>query len=136
MRLRRTSRRPEAEINIAPLIDVVFLLIIFSMVVSQFTKVQSEEIELPEASQGDAADLAPAPRLIVNVSADGNVVVDGRPVAPAELDTLLAGLGPDPEVVIRGDRATAWRTVRRIMQACAARGISKVKVAVTEPEGP
>ncbi len=135
MRLRKTSRAPSAEINIAPLIDVVFLLIIFSMLVSQFVRVQAEELELPEATTGERpAEITPR-QLVVNISADGSVVSNGRPRDQAALVQLLADHAAshaDPQVLIRGDRASAWGVARDVMAACARRGMDKVRVAVTE----
>ena len=138
MWLYRPKRRLGCEINITPLIDIVFLLIIFSMIVSQFTKVEVEELSLPEAEKGQPRKETPLSRLIVNVRKDGTIVVAGRSHSVASLGQLVAAraretAAGDVSVLIRGDRAAPWKDIAQIMQACAARNVRRVKVAVLEP---
>ena len=138
MRLIRKKRRPSCEINITPLIDIVFLLIIFSMVLSQFSKLRAAKVRLPEAHKGVDPSPALAGRVVVNVLFGGRVVVFGRTHSQESLDRLLAARaaqsGPDGvSVLIRGDRHAPWRVVSRILKLCAARGIERVKVAVVPP---
>ncbi|HUS93052.1 MAG TPA: biopolymer transporter ExbD [Phycisphaerae bacterium] len=140
MRLARPRRRYGCEINITPLIDIVFLLIIFAMVVSQFTRLQAENVSLPEARKGRAPTTAPAARVVVNVLDDGRMVAYGREHTAESLEALLADAagraGPaGVSVVIRGDRQAQWARVSAILRACAARGIEQVKVAVVAPGG-
>jgi len=136
MRLRKTQTRHGCEINIAPLIDVVFLLIIFFMAISQISRVDIEKVKLPEATESDPP--AKPGRLIVNVLADGQIIVSGRSNTLASLNHILAsGVresgAAELSVLIRADRQTHWEYVGRIMRACADRGISRVKVSVCEP---
>lgn len=140
MRLIRPRRKFGCEINITPLIDIVFLLIIFSMVVSQFSKLRAEKLQLPRAYKGADPAAAGRGRIVVNVLHDGGIRVARRAYSLSSLAGLLAAQtrkrGPeDVSVVIRGDRRTPWATVARILQVCAARGIGRVKVAVIEPGG-
>ena len=141
MQLRKTKRTYGCEINIAPLIDVVFLLIIFFMTVSQITRVEAEDLTLPEARQGEAPKETPAGRFIVNVHQDGRIVVAGRTRSIASLQDMLAGelaerSADEITVLVRGDRDTPWERVSEIMRACAAQGIGRVRVAVIEPDAP
>ncbi|NLX07862.1 MAG: biopolymer transporter ExbD [Phycisphaerae bacterium] len=136
MRLRKTRRTYGTEINIAALIDVVFLLIIFFMTVSQFTRVEAEPLALPEAQQGRQDDSAMG-RMIVNLHADGRIVVAGRTCSDEQLQALLvrekSAAGPDgPAVLIRGDRDALWRSVSTVMRLCAAENIQKVRVSVVD----
>jgi len=140
MRLRKPQRPFGSEINIAPLIDVVFLLIIFFMTVTQFAHVELEDaIEPPEARP--PADNSPLPgRLVVNVHADGRIVVLGQTRTQQQLDELLTDLlkGRQPgdvSVLVRGDRRLPWRTAASILSACSARGINRVRVATVKPDG-
>ena len=89
MRLAKPRRRYGCEINITPLIDIVFLLIIFSMVVSQFARLQAENVSLPEAYKGKDATSASSARIVVNVTDDGRVMVFGRQQSDASLGELL-----------------------------------------------
>jgi len=144
MRLRRPQIQRGWAVNIAPLIDVVFLLIIFSMMVSHFSRVQVEALALPEAAQGEAAPPDRPPPVVVNVLKDGSVVLGGIAHSADALRAALASEraarpAGDLEVVVRGDRATDWAHVARVMSACAAEGIGQVRVAVVEAqaaEGP
>lgn len=137
MRLRKKQHDRPCEISIAPLIDVVFLLIIFFMVVSQFTRVKLEAVSLPEASQGELPEEMPARRVILNVYADGRINNEGVELNLVSLGQLLkmekAEHGSERlTILIRSDRKAAWKTVREIMKVCAGEGLSRVKVAVTD----
>jgi len=141
VQLRKTKRTYGCEINIAPLIDVVFLLIIFFMTVSQITRVEVEALALPEARQGEAPQETPAGRFVVNVHQDGRIVVAGRARSVASLQTMLArerkeAGAAELTVLVRGDRDTPWEKVAEIMRVCAAQGIGRVRVAVIEPQAP
>ncbi len=136
MRLHRPPRFQGARINIAPLIDVVFLLIIFSMTITQFKRAEFEKLELPRATQGrDLPDAAV--RLTVNVGHDGRIVMDGREWSPAGLDAMLAEHarrhgGASIDVLLRGDRRVDWHAVREVMSACGRQGIGRVRLAVAD----
>ena len=137
MRLRKKQHDRPCEISIAPLIDVVFLLIIFFMVVSQFTRVKLEAVSLPEASQGELPDEMPARRVILNVYQDGRIINEGVEHDLVSLGQLLkmemAEHGSERlTILIRSDRKASWKTVRKIMKVCAGEGLSRVKVAVSD----
>ena len=139
MRLTRPRRKPGVKIYMTPLIDVVLLLIIFSMVVPHFAKLRAEPVVLPEARRGQEPLAEGDGQIVVNVLPGGELVVLGAVLAPLALDELLASqvarLGPGGvSVVIRGDKRTAWPAVAKVMRLCGSRRISHVKVAVTEPE--
>ena len=140
MRLTKTRRKFGCEINITPLIDIVFLLIIFSMVVSQFTKLEVEKLDLPTAQKGQPPRAGGDGRVVVNVRREGGIVVSGRRHSARSLAGLLAveaeRRGPrNVRVLIRSDRRTPWAAVAGILQACAARRIDRIQVAVTGPRG-
>jgi len=139
MKLHKARRSFGTEINIAPLIDVVFLLIIFFMTVSQITKMEVEPVTLPEAAKGEAPKELATGRVIVNVLEDGRIVVAGQPCTPQALRGLLAQevkqRGSEEVVVlVRGDREAPWRQAAAVLQACGANGIGQVRVAVIEPQ--
>ena len=108
MQLTKTRRRHACEIGIAPLIDVVFLLIIFFMTISQISRVEAENLTLPEASEGTPVELAPQGRLIVNVPDDGRVVIAGETCSPTRLEELLTQArderGPGNLTALLGER--------------------------------
>ena len=121
-----------------PMIDIVFLLIIFFMTVSQVSEVNRERLELPQ--QPGAQDQRPAV-LTVNFTADGQMVVGGIVYQLSELIALvadeLARLGDDPTrltVVMRADRDVASGVVSSLVKALASMDIRKVRFAVQVPE--
>ena len=135
MRLARKHRQLGVKIGIAPLIDVILLLMIFFMTVTQITSFEIEPLDLPEAQIGEAAEKAPVHRVIVNVREDGVITVakDEYPMERLEFylnrQRQVAPQG-EVEVLLRGDRLTAWDRIAGIMTVCARAGIGKVKVAV------
>jgi len=140
MRLRKARRAYGAELNMTPMIDIVFQLVIFFMLVSQVPRMEMENVTLPEAAQGEEPRAAPPGRVVINVLPDERYFVAGRMHTLASVEGLLAqeaGARPaaDVAVLVRSDRGTPWKAVGRVLRACAARGIHKVKVAVVEPEG-
>ena len=137
MRLRKVQRESGWEINIAPMIDVVFLLIIFFMTVSQITRFEVVPLELPEARTTQQPQ---AGRLVINIRDDGRISVDGRSHTVESLQSMLS-VGAktrrpgDVSVVIRGDRSVPWSTAGRVFLACTANRIDRVHIAVVEPSG-
>ncbi len=137
MRLRKTFHRPGYQINIAPLIDVVFLLIVFFLVVSQFTRIEVEPLELPQA-RTETKDTSPAPRpVIVNIDRDGIIMVAGVTHSEGSFGYLLQehlerSNAGDVSVLVRADRMSDWGVVRQVMAQCARKGIYRVKVAALE----
>lgn len=139
MRLRRRQHRPGCDINIAPLIDVVFLLIIFFMLVSQFTRIEVEPLSLPHARHLDRSATPVLIKMIVNVYANGRVVVAGVEHTADSLGQLLQTeskkhAGGEVSVLIRSDRQAPWQKVSKIMEACHNRGVSRVRVATVPTE--
>ena len=141
MRLPSSRRSGEVGINMTPMIDVVFQLIIFFMLSSRLAKQEAQlELPLPTADSieriNQADDLSP--RVTVNVLADGSLQMAGRSVPVEELALRLgerrAKIGPDLEVRIRGARSVAYRHVEPIMFACAREGIWRVNYSVYRKE--
>ncbi len=137
MRLHKVIRSYGCEINVAPLIDVIFLLIIFFMTVSQISRVEVEKLTLPEAVRGEAS--GPVRQLTINVHPDGRIIAHGHNQNVTTLRRLLAtekdrtNLG-ELSVLLRVDRDTPWEKVGPVMNVCAAGGIDRVKIAVLEAE--
>ena len=137
MRLRKRIQLHSYEIGIAPLIDVVFLLIIFFMVVSQFTQIEIDTLDLPQAAQGESPTEPLDKQIILNVHPDGKIRIAGQDFTVDSFEFLLQSkldlISPeDLSILIRGDRKTPWRLVRPLMEACGRHAISRVRVAVTE----
>ena len=126
--------------NMTPMIDVVFLLIIFFLVSSHLARQESQmELELPTAASGqDDIDLE-TPRLTINVKSDGSLWLAGRPIAKQQLQQKFVEArereGDNVEVRIRGSRQAPYSTVEPIMLACTGAKIWNVTYAVYRENG-
>jgi len=139
MRAPASSARGEVGINMTPMIDVVFQLIIFFLLASHLGQQESQTaIELPAATSGNRADDDDARRVTVNVLGDGGLVLSGRRLANGELDRVLrverTGVGPNLEVRVRCDRSAPYRHVEPILVACTKAGVWQVTFAVVREE--
>src|SRR5690606_7672167 len=86
----KTIQDDQIQMNLTPMIDVVFLLILFFMVATKFTEQSHNiELELPKVASAGEAAVAKKPRA-VTVFADGRLELDGEPVDRTALVTLLA----------------------------------------------
>ena len=125
--------------NMTPMIDVVFQLIIFFLLASHLVRHDVQlELALPTAETGDRLAEDEVPRVTINVLQGGQINLGGETVDAAELTTKLgierARLGADVEVRVRSDRTTAYRNVEPILLACSRAGVWNVTFAVTRKE--
>lgn len=131
--LYKSSRR--LGFNMTPMIDVVFLLIIFFLVSSHLVRQETQmELSLPVAASGDEEPQEPTPRVTINVDENGTLWVGGAQIDPSDLGAQLTAAmerdGGDLEVRIRGSRDATYGSVEPIMLACTKVGIWNVKYAV------
>jgi biopolymer transport protein ExbD len=135
MKIPTQKRRHGLRFNITPLIDIVFLLIIFFLTASHFVRSETlEEVDLPEATQSENDDEAELKRLVVTVTAAQTLHVGGKEVSLAEVEARISSgaeeFGGDFEVRIRGDRTVPYETIEPIILACARAGVTRVKFPV------
>jgi len=123
-------RRREPVINLAPLVDIVFLLVIFFMVTSTFiTPETGLPVDLPQAVSGEEKPSG-APEVVV--SADGVIHWRGKEVADDQLLSDLRGvLASDPvgTVILRADRKTPHGRVVQVMDVIRRAGAKRVAIA-------
>ncbi len=138
MRLTKRRRTTSARINMTPMIDIVFLLIIFFMTVSQVSQSNREPVALPQ--QAGSEDQKPA-ILTINIHADGGIVVGGRSYDMSGLIVLLADelarLDDDPTrltVILRTDRSATGRMVREVIESLTSMDIRRVRFPVEVPD--
>jgi len=122
MRRPTSPRKRGFELNLTPLIDVVFNLVIFFLVASHFAGTEpSETVDLPRVAQSQ--DDAVPRRLTVTVRADGTYSIAARSVTLAEVEEAIeqqAGEAPqDCAVRVRGDKAAQFQFIEPIMVTCA-----------------
>ncbi len=124
--------------NITPLIDVVFLLIIFFLVASHFIRNENvERIELPFASQGDSDDES-SNRLVVTVLASGELqhgttVIEQEEFVQRLKDAIAKNGVGATELRIRADRSVVYSKVEPLLLAAARNGVTRVRFAVLKP---
>ncbi len=134
----RQSPGDDPEVNLTPLIDVVFILLIFFMVSTTFQKESEINIELPEASGEPLEERKDQLEIIID--ADGHYFIDEQQVVNTELATLkkaiqkFLGEQRDLPVVIRADRTTPYEAVIRAMDATAQLGLVNMSLATSQPE--
>lgn len=134
MRIRDDDALAEPEFGMAPLIDIVFQLLIFFMVASSFQKDERRlDLELPDSSTATRGE-APLD-IVVDVSREGRVFVAGSAVEDDELVAALsraaAGRGTTP-VTVRGDRLAHHERIVRVLDACGLAGLSNLSVATVD----
>ncbi len=133
MRVPHRRRRLISEMNLTPMIDVVFQLIIFFLLASQLTRQEAlVDVDLPEAvTASEPAPVAPG-RVAIQITTDGQVFVEDTLLSPPELANYLtrsrAASNQPLEVRLRGDRAVPFRFVEPVLRACAESGVTKISL--------
>ena len=135
MNLRGHAQLPHPGIQLAPLVDVLLLLLIFFLLTWNAARNENElDVKVPKASAAKEKS-APVGDVVVNVKADGNVVVNRRTLTTAELTDLLkslVALNTEQAVIIRGDEAGAYKNIIGVLNICTEAGISNVAFATAK----
>lgn len=132
----RTERR---EIQITPLIDIVFLLLIFFMVTATYAEQeQVADVKVPTSQEGVDRPKA-LTEITINVEADGQCVINGITFSQDELFAKLKRLTSSEEgkrqpVRIRGDRETNFQEIVRVIDVCQRAEIWNISFAVKRPK--
>lgn len=134
----RRRQRAESGIDVTPLIDVVFLMLIFFMVSTTFTREAHLRLTLPEADAHPVADEEFPLELVV--SATGSYALNGRLLANDRVETVTAALrdaareDPDQPLVITADARTPHELVVRAMEAAGRVGLARLTITTRLPE--
>ena len=131
-----SGRKEELDVNITPLIDVVFLLLIFFMVSTTFERESEIEIVLPQA----AANAVPAEdsALEVTIDAEGTFYVNGKRVINTQIETLkkamkqAAGDRKEPPIILSADAQTPHQAVITVMDAARQLGFVHLNFATVK----
>lgn len=128
----RTDSLEEPQINLTPMVDVVFLLIIFFMVGAKFSEIEQKfDVDLPTAAPMETMSRQPDP-IVVTVSRTGEVAFNGDEVTAAELrEKLMAAKSAwaDQPVLIRGDGEGRFQAVIDVMDLCRELQIKRFSLA-------
>ena len=135
MNLRSHAPLQHPGIQLAPLVDVLLLLLIFFLLTWNAARNENElDVKVPKASSAKEKS-APIGDVVVNVRADGNVVVNRRMLTGAELTDLLKSLvqlNTEQAVIIRGDEAGAYKNIIGVLNICTEAGITNVAFATAK----
>lgn len=135
--MRRLRQPPpsESSIDLSPLIDVVFLLLIFFMVTTSFTRDMKLDLERPSARSAQRAD---SKALRVYIDAQERVYIDELPVKPWMVGSRVReGLSGqrDPMVLVVTDQEVPAQTLVQVIDSCRIAGASSVGVITRQEEG-
>lgn len=130
--------REEVSVNLTPLIDIVFLLLIFFMVSTTFTQESHLSIDLPEASANPAS--APQEAIEVVVSADGNYSINNQALLNQQTDTLKRGIAKvlgdrkSAPLVITADSRAPHGAVVKAMDAAGQLGLVNISITTRQSD--
>ncbi|MFA7620724.1 MAG: biopolymer transporter ExbD [Aminobacteriaceae bacterium] len=127
------SRRARVELDITPLIDVLFMLIIFFVLTANFLQGRIE-VDLPA---GEAASDVEESSLLLTVRRDGSVLWEGREREAGEIAALAAEAAAEKrEILIAGDREAPYGSVARVLEILRREGVASAGLAMQGEDPP
>ncbi len=128
MIIKSDANDSKLSIELTPMIDMVFLLLIFFLVATTFHQTEREmQIALPQAAFTGPISTA-LREILINVVSDGSIIVSGRTIEPDDLRAMIAQAveaNPDQKVTLRGDRSTAYANIVRVLDICKGAGVQE-----------
>ena len=132
MRRHRAAGAEEAEIDITPMLDVVFILLIFFVVTASFVKEAGIEVNRPDAATAVKQEKA---NIVVAIDANNEIWIDRRAVDARAVRPNIERLhaeNPQGSVIIQADREAKTETLIRVMDAARAAGVANVAIAAQQ----
>lgn len=132
-------KKEAVDVNLTPLIDVVFLLLIFFMVSTTFTKETRLTLQLPEADGEAPAQMTDM--VEITISVDGRYAVNGKPVINTEIKTLMVAIDKISQsdssrpLVITADAKSPHQAVVTAMDAAGQMGFVNLSITTKRPVG-
>tara|TARA_R110001592_G_scaffold75380_1_gene228292 strand:+ start:12278 stop:12712 length:435 start_codon:yes stop_codon:yes gene_type:complete len=136
----RRQRQEEASVNLTPLIDVVFLLLIFFMVSTTFTRETQLKLDLPEAASGEQVDLREEQQIELTISANGDIAINDKALIAPSFTTLKLALQRESAgdlalpLIITADAQTPHQSVIMAMDAAGQLGFTRLRLTTTQLE--
>jgi len=135
MRKRRSSAADEeSEVNITPMLDVVFIMLIFFIVTASFVKEAGIDVNRPDAQTAEKKEQG---NILVAISSSGQLWIDKRQVDPRALRANIERLkaeNPQGAVVIQADKESKNGLLVKVMDAARLAGIENVSLAASETD--
>ncbi len=139
MKFRRKARE-NVEINLASLIDVVFILLLFFVVTTTFTRETQLKVDLPEAASGTPPQPSELKTLEVLIGVDGGYSLNGQTLLKSALPSVMSALQKESEgdnslpVVISADAKTPHQAVITAMDAAGKLGFAHLRITTVEAQ--
>ena len=119
------------QIDIAPLIDVIFLLLIFFMLSSSFTAQSSINVKLPKAV---TSDVMKEDNFIITITKENLVYFDGQVTTMKELKKVFKDTNHDVPVLIKADRRASMGRIVDVWDLCRGLGMERINIATNQDE--
>ena len=129
MRRRRDRRKSESEVNLTPMLDVVFIMLIFFIVTASFVKESGIEISRPGASTATRKEKG---NILIAISANDQIWMNRRQVDPRALRANIERMhaeNPQGSVIIQADKAAKTGLLVQVMDAARSVGVKSVSLA-------
>jgi biopolymer transport protein ExbD len=136
----RRKPRENVEINLASLIDVVFILLLFFVVTTTFTRETQLKVDLPEAASGTPPEQTELKQLEVLIAVDGSYSLNGKQLLKSDLDSLMAALQKESAgdnslpLTISADGKTPHQAVITAMDAAGKLGFAHLRITTVEAQ--
>ncbi len=128
-------RRPE--IQMSPLIDVIFLLLIFYAVTTQFVTDQRLKLDLPDAKTAEEVGRGREERLpIVKIARDGSIWIDDIEISEEDLEARISDLvqrRPEQTVILKGDEGADYGVVVHVLDIARSVGAKSIQMSADKP---
>jgi biopolymer transport protein ExbD len=137
MKFRRRTEPAVLGFQIAPMVDVLLVLLCFFILTWNFARKEQElDVKVPTAENGGEPTMD-VNQTVLNLKADGSIVMNTKPVSYNELSEKMAALAKinkDYAIILRGDENVPYKYVARVLDVCRGAGIWNVAFPVTKPE--
>lgn len=139
MKFRRKPRE-NVEINLASLIDVVFILLLFFVVTTTFTRETQLKVDLPEAATGTPPEQTELKQLEILIAADGTYSLNAKQLLKSDLDGLMAALQNESDgdsslpLIISADAKAQHQAVIMAMDAAGKLGFAHLRMTTVEAQ--
>lgn len=128
MRIKMPETQSDIHLDFVPMVDVLFNLLIFFLLATTIKQAEREmQIALPYAAAATPISVSMR-EFIINVDAQGGIVVVGQKVTPEELTTMVAeaiAANPEQKVTVRGDRNATYANIVVVLDICKNAGIQE-----------
>jgi biopolymer transport protein ExbD len=137
MKFRRRSEPHVLGFQIAPMVDVLLVLLCFFIITWNFARKEMElSVKVPTAEHGGEPSLD-VNQTVLNLKADGSLVMNTKPITYEDLGVkmrTLATINPDYAIILRGDENVPYKFVAKVLDVCRGAGIWNVAFPVAQPD--